>query len=571
MSYQAGCFSRFTGIGVALAGLLFLWPFSLAGTAADSGKTRTAERIRAKTEKTGEAEEKRVQALSHYSFGIVNELNDNATEALDAYYQSAMQDPSHEVLVAELAPRLLHAKQTGKAVDLLKRAVDIPGSSGVVHAWLGVAQAQAGRFKAAIQACRTAIKRSPTISLPYQTLAEVRLQQDKPAEAARVIRQALNVPNTNPEFLLEIVETAIHVQDAVPRKNDTLKLQITNALDRVQKADPDSPLVLQRIGDGYRGIGEFDKAVAVYQELMRRFSAVTGMKEAMRERLVDTHLRAGNKKAAIQLLDDMLKENPTNAQGYLAAGAILTEAKDYAAAIEYFEKALLLNPALEPVHYELAGLHITLNQPQKALDILNNARGKFAANFTLELYTALAYSRLKEYQEALKYFTAAEITANATDPKRLNHAFHFQLGATFERIGDFEQAEKSFRKCLELSPSDAEAMNYMGYMWAEKGIRLEEARLWIEKALKLEPDNAAFLDSMGWVLFKLNQPRPALNYLLKAAATSEEPDATIQDHLGDVHAALRQWEKAVSAWKKSILIEPSEPVRKKLESAPIAR
>jgi tetratricopeptide (TPR) repeat protein len=103
-------------------------------------------------------------------------------------------------------------------------------------------------------------------------------------------------------------------------------------------------------------------------------------------------------------------------------------------------------------------------------------------------------------------------------------------------------------------------------MWAEHGIKLDKARELIEKAVKAEPKNAAYLDSLGWVLFKLNQPKQALEYILKAIELSKEPDATVYDHLGDTYAALNQTEKAREAWRKSLDLEPSDQVRKKLES-----
>ncbi len=92
----------------------------------------------------------------------------------------------------------------------------------------------------------------------------------------------------------------------------------------------------------------------------------------------------------------------------------------------------------------------------------------------------------------------------------------------------------------------------------------------IEKAVKAEPKNAAFLDSLGWVLFKLGQPKEALPHLLKAIELNEEPDATLYDHLGDVYAALNQPAKAREAWEKSVSIEASPAVAAKLKDAPKA-
>jgi len=142
---------------------------------------------------------------------------------------------------------------------------------------------------------------------------------------------------------------------------------------------------------------------------------------------------------------------------------------------------------------------------------------------------------------------------------------HITVGAAYERKGDYAQAEKEFEKCLQLAPDFSEALNYLGYMWAEHGWHLSKARDLIEKALKLEPKNAAYLDSLGWVLFKSDQAKEALEYLLKAVELSEEPDATLYEHLGDIYAALNQPDKARDAWQKSLTVEPNEQVKKKMD------
>src|ERR1035441_85560 len=89
----------------------------------------------------------------------------------------------------------------------------------------------------------------------------------------------------------------------------------------------------------------------------------------------------------------------------------------------------------------------------------------------------------------------------------------------------------------------------------------------IDKALKAEPKNAAYLDSMAWVLFKQKHSKEALPYALKAAELSDQPDATLYDHIGDIYAALNETEKAREAWRKSLAVEKNEEVSKKLESS----
>jgi tetratricopeptide (TPR) repeat protein len=276
-------------------------------------------------------------------------------------------------------------------------------------------------------------------------------------------------------------------------------------------------------------------------------------------------MRGSERKQAAEQLQAIVRDDPTNPMAWYYLGFLSYDDKKPADAAEYFGKTVLLSPDFEDAYYELSLAQISLNQVPDALATLEKARKKFKDNFVLEFYSGLAYSRQKNYAEALRCFTAAEVIARAGDPKHLDQDLYFQLGACSERTGDYTQAENYFEKCLELAPDNAEAQNYLGYMWAEHGLKLDKARTLIEKALKAEPKNPAYLDSMGWVLFKLNQPQAALEQVRHAVELSTEPDPTLYDHLGDIYSALQQRDKAREAWTKSLSLEPNETVRKKLD------
>src|SRR6185295_14309928 len=206
---------------------------------------------------------------------------------------------------------------------------------------------------------------------------------------------------------------------------------------------------------------------------------------------------------------------------------------------------------------------------EDALKVLERARAKFRQSFILEYFSALAYGKLEKYSDAIRHLTAAEVVARANnESQRLTYGFYFELAAMYERNKDYDRAEQFFRKTLQMQPTFAEALNYLGYMWADQGVKLDEARKFIEQAVKQEPDNAAFLDSLGWVYFKLGQHAKALEWQLKAVKNSKKDDATLQDHLGDIHAALKHYREAREAWRKSLSIEPNPGIEKKLQAPP---
>jgi tetratricopeptide (TPR) repeat protein len=172
--------------------------------------------------------------------------------------------------------------------------------------------------------------------------------------------------------------------------------------------------------------------------------------------------------------------------------------------------------------------------------------------------------------EAVKRFTSAEIIGRASDTNRLTAMFYHQFGATLEQKGDYTEAVKYLEKSLELDPNFAPSANHLGYMWAERGENLERAKELIARALKVEPESDAYLDSMAWVLFKLGKPREALPFMLQAvklAGQAGTPDATLFDHLGDIHAALGDYAAARKAWIEALKLKPDPEIQKKLDNA----
>jgi tetratricopeptide (TPR) repeat protein len=369
------------------------------------------------------------------------------------------------------------------------------------------------------------------------------------------------------EFLIGLSELYINLGLQAPAQKDASRAKALAVLRRAQQAKPGNPQLRMKLADGLDLLGDWQGAAKLYLELMKELPESPVIRGRMRAKLAELYLQNSDHQRAVEQLEAMKREDPTNPLIYYYLGSIAFEDRKLEEAAENFSKAVLLNPEFEQAYYDLASAQINRNQTSDALATLAKAREKFGQNspkFVLEFLTGVALSRQKAYAEAVTHYTAAEVIAAASEPKRLDRQFYFQAGAACERKGDYAQAEKYFDKCLELAPDFAEALNYSGYMWAEQGMRLDLARQRIEKALKLEPKNGAYLDSLGWVLFKLNQPKAALEYLLKAASSLEEPDATVYDHLGDVYAALNQPEQAQDAWRKSLALEPSEAVRRKL-------
>jgi tetratricopeptide (TPR) repeat protein len=533
-----------------------------AGCAGSQTASRTISRQpkaeAADPERSPEAIERRVEAHARYAAGVVLDVNEQPEAAVEEYYKAAIADVGDEGLVMDVTRRLLQLRQQEKALELLKKATASPKASGQMYGRLGMVYSMLGKKEEAIEANRIAIRKSPHSLLGYQNLVHIYVQARQHDEAMKVLDQAAKQSSPEPMYLVDLGE----LYAAVMRGGGT-NLAKTKALEiynRADKLNPTNPLVQQKLADGFAAIGESERAAELYRKLLEKYPNLP----ALREKLTDVYLRNKDKKKATEQLEAIVRTNPTSVQSYYMLGSLAFEDKDFKRAVDHFSKALLLNPNFEQLYYDLAGAHVNANQPREALQTLEKARSKFPPSFINEYFAASAYGRMKDHTNALKHLVAAEVVARATSTNLLTPKFYFSLGAAYERVQNYEEAEKYFRRCLDMQPNFSEALNYLGYMWAERGVNLVEARRMIEKAVELEPKNAAYLDSLGWVLYKLDRPSEAIGWLQKAIEHSEEPDPTLYDHLGDVYAAMDKHVEAREAWQKAISLQPNQEIQKKL-------
>jgi tetratricopeptide (TPR) repeat protein len=531
----------------------------------ETGEKSAPEATKAPAEDTStEASDRRTEAHARYANAILYDINEEPEKAAEEFYQAALTDPGDADLVLEATQRLLQLKEAGKAREVLLKATRQKDAPGILFAQLGRVYAIEGKKELAIDADRAAIRKLPDSLLGYRNLAQLYLQGHQTEQGIKVLDEAAKRRDPDAGFLIELAELYTAFGRSTTGAVVNTKSQSLECLTRAAKLKPNNPLLMKKLADGFALLGEPEKATEIYLKLVERFPQLPGL----REKLTELYLRKEDRKKAAEQLNQLVRNNPTNPNLYYLLGSIAYEEKDPTNAIEYFNKTILLNGDFEQAYYDLAGAQINANKSKDALETLEKARNKFQESFVGEFFSALACSHMKDFTNAIKHLTSAEMIARVTDTNRLNHLFYFQLGAAFERSHNIPEAEKNFRKSLNLNPEFAEALNYLGYMWAERGENLTEARQMIEKAVKLEPKNAAYLDSMGWVLLKMGKAEQALEFLLKSIENSEEPDATLFDHLGDCYSALRQTDKARDAWRKSLAIEPNEQIQKKLgESA----
>ena len=166
------------------------------------------------------------------------------------------------------------------------------------------------------------------------------------------------------------------------------------------------------------------------------------------------------------------------------------------------------------------------------------------------------YAFLSSLQEESKNTAGAEATLKEglrIFPK--NEDLLYALGALYEKTNRFEESIGQMEAVLKINPNHADALNFIGYSYADKGIHLAEAETKIRKALALKPKSAYIMDSMGWLYYRQNKIDEAIRYL-KDAASLLPSDPTITEHLGDALLKSGQGKESLDAYQRALKLEP---------------
>ena len=262
-------------------------------------------------------------------------------------------------------------------------------------------------------------------------------------------------------------------------------------------------------------------------------------------RLAQTYYRDKRVDEAVSQYEFILKLNPYNVDAYLELAYLYLNEKKFAECIKILEEA-----QKHKRHWR-ATQEVGFLTSEK-IDQLRSIK-----EAQIYIILGLAYA---QNEEELKSIAAYE---QATVVQPDNGLGYFYLGAMRERRGEREEAYAALKKSVELDAGNPDALNYLGYMYAEDDINLEQAQELINQALEIDPDNGAYLDSLGWVYFKKGMIEQALVQIEMASDIVE--DAEILEHLGDIYKLKGENEKAKDAYEQALKLEPErDSVKKKL-------
>lgn len=280
-----------------------------------------------------------------------------------------------------------------------------------------------------------------------------------------------------------------------------------------------------------------------------------------RIRLAALYFQAGRYDESDSLFTIATQTDPDDYLPHLYLGRLKMIREQHDSAKVHLARAVEIDDEKPDAYLSWAGALLAQDSIRQGIRIARE--GEFVARprERLQFLIGVTYSRLEVYDSAIFWLERAL----HGEPSDLG--VRFSLGAAYERAGRFDNADSMFQTVIAVDSNHAAALNYLGYMYAERDTNLETSLRLIERALQIEPDNAAYLDSYAWVLFKLGRVEEAQVQIRRAIEHATREDPVIYDHFGDILARLGRIEQARQHWAKALELDPDNGViKEKLQS-----
>lgn len=464
------------------------------------------------------------------------------------------RDPGGHLLLIELSLDAGKEAAALAAAEALARELPLEA-----RGFLKVARhyAERGESAHAERMLERAVERAPGDAEVWQMLARAREAQGKLEAAMAAHQKALE---RDPEDL----ETLFAVAKLLLRREDALGAGAY--LDQAVAVAPQDGGVRIRVALAFLSAQRFDQAVR-YLEEARGLSPddprphyFTGVVRQQRAAKLDgARERERELRAAAAAFGAVPSSAELYAQAQVHLANCLTESGDAGRAVDLLRRAIGERPGESGYYTALTAALAKLGRVGEAVELLEK---RLAVQTTPEMVDALASA----YQKAGRLPEAIAVLRRALDTAPRDETLLFALGAMYEKSGRFEESIGQMRQVLAVNPQSAQAMNFIGYTLADKDMDLDEAERLVRRALELRPDNGAYVDSLGWILFKRGELERAVEQLERAESLM--PDAVIAEHLGDVYGKLARRKDAAEAYRRALRVldrEPDAGVRRAVE------
>lgn len=451
-------------------------------------------------------------------------------EAATWLEKAIVEHPENRTFKLFLANLFVQQENIAKAIDLYRDVLKSDPENEAVHVRLGLLYSHQQDYDTAEKIFRQLLKKNEKSYFTRLSLARL-LKQRKNYDSAIKEYEKVLALNWSKELAYELGFLYVN------RKQFDDALRIYTTITSKDKFDERASLSrIQTLLDLER-----------YKEAMNELRRVRHFsKRPERIDLIVSKVLLRQKKTdeAKTILHRLIETSNMTEPSYMLA-LLAYQENDYETSLKHLKEINPTDDEFEEAVYLQTRIFKKQNNSREAIQLLKKHIG--GDDSSSPLFYALLSSL---YQEQDDQMEAIGVMEAAVTLYPNNHQLYFEYGLLLEKNGMYEGALSKMERVLELKPNHAEALNFIGYTWADRNMRLEEALDYIKKANTLKPDNGFIVDSLGWVYYRLGKFDEAAK-LLERSLSLQPDDPHIYDHLGDVYRALKEYDKALEVYRQA--------------------
>lgn len=539
----------------------------------DSQSTESVKRATQQAQKNTEA-----SAEYHFSMAQAYVAEGNPDRAIEEYKLTLMFDPNSSLVYARLATEYVKKGMLSAAMEACKEALQRDPhfvDARLMLAGLYLTTRETGR---ALSEYDQILKLNPKHEEAAVYRAQALAEDGRVPDAAKSLQKFVK---GNPEsvlawfYLARMEHQQNHTKEAVRGYQKALELK------------PGFTQAALALGYLYEEKGQNAQAIATYRAIYEENQDASAA-----NRLATIYLKQEKYTAAIPYLEAIAAADPEEMNARVKLGLVYMELKKFDQSVQIFQKILEKNPDSDRVHYYLGSIFEETKKPELAIkelvqikpdsklfgDAMLHSAYLIKQNKTLGdplvfIQSAIAQSprfagffifQASLEEEAKNYDQAVKTLQIAAERFPEDEKVHYFLGTLYDRQGKPEKGIEQMEAILKVNPQNVDALNYIGYTWTQKGIRLNDAEKLLRRALTLKPDNGYIQDSWGWYLFVRGRVNEAVVELEKAAKLKPN-EPTILEHLGDAYLRSNLREKALQQYTEAAKITEDEKLRAQLQ------
>jgi len=432
-------------------------------------------------------------------------------------YESMIRIDSNYTSAWYNLARIEQARRPLKAIEIYEHLLDKEGDTWELLLHAGDLYTALGRFKEAAERYRRMLVIDPSNRALQRQLAETYVRAGNVDEAIRILEEMMERDDSD-------VEVTATLADAYLEKHDFAKA--LSLYEGLLKKEKDNPQIKIRVGIAYFGRVQADSTFLP---------------------------------KAKQIFQEAAKDLPSDWRPFWYLGALADMERQDSVAFDNFQRVTQLDGGGIEAWWFVGTHYFDRNEHEKVIDLMEKAGKLFPSDYRVYLLLGLSYSRLQRNEEAVENLWQS-LKLNPNDINTLS-----SLALTLDGMKKYEQSDSLYEQALKLDPNSDIILNNYSYSLSERGLQLDRALEMATRAVKADSTSPSYLDTIGWVHFKLGNYGEAERYVRKAIDRGEA-SAVVHEHLGDVYFKLGEREKAVDWWKKALEKDPdNEGLKDKIE------